>query len=1265
MVSHSVLCTPLQYIHGRNISDAVSRLLDLILQLRGKKVIYLHGWSGFGVTPVLRSMVQKLSSTECRPELCHHRLIYIDCSEWKSRRSLQRKIAEELKFDQTTMNMFDKQDEEDDFSGVDQVSRDLINDVSIMIDKTLREHSFIIIFLNGSDDELDLIDFGVPPFSTFANNIMIWSFKRRPLTLQDTWKYYFSRLEAKLRFTPLFVYSYFHIQELTPSEFGDLLHEEAASIVARHPCIQGIDLTMVKDCCLYEMFLCLSVHRTTEFSWAAHASNYWICDGIIKGDQTKEISSALHPEIRWECDPFLLDRVCKKLLKFDAPFLVINDDTVYNKKPCRWVSLTSKNLKVDDRGMKIIMKKASTLFVAFERTDKVPAGLPDGLFKYSSNLGVLVLFYCAFSFTEPPFLQCRGLRFLGLDHCINNLTTEGEGYCIEWAFLHSLWVLDLRYTDWDEILAEEKIDLMANLMDLNIEGLRCWQFLNQLQTRLPYLRRLRIIRPTQQEKISADTSISFVERTKLEILDLSGNSEMKKLPTNLSNACVLQVLVLDGCDGLENVDAPTEIPSSLTSFSLDSYGPAHHGTSSNIELPPESSYTKHFYDQDKKDVKTIKISLQGCKQLSILFLRGLSNLMELDLSGTALTVLDFGSMVVDVPRLKRLFLLGCGFLRAIKWGSILEQQLQLELLCIDTRPGTWTRPSPTKHDPSHFQVHAVLADVRLARSLWTLAYEKRELNVSFDIHVPSSGIVDCETLRQPEAISNEMTKPTELHHHCLANQYDDVLTEIRDTPTPIEAFPEPPAGRLDSHVEINCGGCILETELTRSGSYGSLGGIITEFTKSLHVHDASINVSMPAGSWTCLKWCRMERFSGSEGAVFSRCLKNPDDLEIIWVSEIAMARCVWINGRLFASLRHLNLRSCPRLEYALPLGANNYSLFPSLKTIHVVHCGDLRHVFALNKDFYSYNPDYGMLFPALAAICLHDLPKLMGICEVTKMFTPNLQTVKIRGCFNLRRLPTVGELPPTGCVRWWKPAVEVEKDVWDALEWDGMDARHHPSYYEPPVHSRYYRKRRLLRGSLLRAIELSIYEAECMVRDCFMPAKHGEVVNVPLLPRPVQQNLSHLPGIAREHLVLVRHHPVRTSRRPRSVALVPEQRQQQETVEAYLRGDAGEQSKSTPSLNWSRPEFVAVYATARGTKLAVEVLRIGVSVGVKEPTAFRMDGKEVVVGRDAVEMAVRSIMDGGEEGEERRRRAAALAAKVRAATVEGRKVFVALKEHVL
>lgn len=33
---------------------------------------------------------------------------------------------------------------------------------------------------------------------------------------------------------------------------------------------------------------------------------------------------------------------------------------------------------------------------------------------------------------------------------------------------------------------------------------------------------------------------------------------------------------------------------------------------------------------------------------------------------------------------------------------------------------------------------------------------------------------------------------TKLKHHFLARQYSDVLTEIRQTRTPMEAFPESP-----------------------------------------------------------------------------------------------------------------------------------------------------------------------------------------------------------------------------------------------------------------------------------------------------------------------------------------------------------------------------------------------------------------------------------------------------------------------------------------
>ncbi|XP_044960575.1 uncharacterized protein LOC123411678 [Hordeum vulgare subsp. vulgare] len=98
-------------------------------------------------------------------------------------------------------------------------------------------------------------------------------------------------------------------------------------------------------------------------------------------------------------------------------------------------------------------------------------------------------------------------------------------------------------------------------------------------------------------------------------------------------------------------------------------------------------------------------------------------------------------------------------------------------------------------------------------------------------------------------------------------------------------------------------------------------------------------------------------------------------------------------------------------------------------------------------------------FPKLATIHLHDLPVLQQICEV-KMVAPNLKTIKIRGCWALRRLPVVGTR--SGDMK--KPTAEIEKDVWDALEWDGEVC---PDHFEAPLHSRYYKKK-LPRVSVLR-----------------------------------------------------------------------------------------------------------------------------------------------------------------------------------------------------
>ncbi|KAJ1258553.1 hypothetical protein BS78_10G084300 [Paspalum vaginatum] len=86
-----------------------------------------------------------------------------------------------------------------------------------------------------------------------------------------------------------------------------------------------------------------------------------------------------------------------------------------------------------------------------------------------------------------------------------------------------------------------------------------------------------------------------------------------------------------------------------------------------------------------------------------------------------------------------------------------------------------------------------------------------------------------------------------------------------------------------------------------------------------------------------------------------------------------------------------------------------------------------------------------------------------------------------------------------------------------------------------------------------------------------------------------------------------------------------------------------------PVVTW--PHFTDQFLNE---KMAVEALGIGVSVGVKEPLTYQAVKKEIVVGRDVVEAAVRSVMGGGEDAEERRRRARALAAKAqRAAQIGG------------
>ncbi|XP_051220933.1 uncharacterized protein [Lolium perenne] len=753
-------------------------------------------------------------------------------------------------------------------------------------------------------------------------------------------------------------------------------------------------------------------------------------------------------------------------------FLVVKDADVYKEGPYRWISVTSRNMEIS--GFQTIPATTSSLLLAFERFNHSSI-LPNGMFENASNLGVLVLCSCAFNFASPPFRMCQSLRFLGLDHCTTSKIGEEENHNhTEWAWLYNLLVLDLRYTDWDEILSVEKMSLMTNITELNIEGVRCWQYTAQLQGRLPNLQRLRITRLTCPWVTSNDFDDSFIDKTCMEILDLSGNSDMKNLPASLSKASSLQMLVLDGCDGLESVGVPSRLPASLRCFSFDGYGPTSQRTLT-TELP-----LKHFRPstaEDEKDIMTSKISLEGCTELGNLFVRGLNNLVELDLSGTAIKILDFKTMVVQVPRLKRLFLIGCEHLRAINSLHVTS----LELICIDTRARI-SRPRPSIDADKCFglQLHAIALDARISYSLKKLLLPSPDLvrvpteDIYFNIHITSSPRVYDGVVKFEETNNEKFDHYDQgsLHQLIPAGKYIDVLSMVENTP--MQAFPQPPATKLDRHMEIAEGSCYVESGLEREL------GLLMEIVESLHLHDVSIHATIRGAicRWSYIRWCRVERCPKLDTVFPSRCY-GFSTLQTLWASDLLMARQIWSKGSPFGSLKnlqHLHLQSCPRLQFMIPVCGSS---FPCLETLHIIRCGDLVHVFELNRWYpedilsamgfglsFETIPLYpkeiisaGVLFPKLTTIHLHDLPKLKQISKV-KMVAPALESIRIRGCWSLRGLPSVAARTQGEK----KPAVEIEKDVWDALEWDAGQC---PDHFEAPVHSRYYKKK-LPRVSFLR-----------------------------------------------------------------------------------------------------------------------------------------------------------------------------------------------------
>ncbi|KAM0843028.1 hypothetical protein ACQ4PT_057976 [Festuca glaucescens] len=735
-------------------------------------------------------------------------------------------------------------------------------------------------------------------------------------------------------------------------------HEAAQVSCNKHGHII-IDPTIAAECVLYMLKQCSTGSHIVDYDWAVHTSNYWVCDGIIALtdiDKAWQVGVVLQREVR--------------LLGIDNR-LNVGESTI----------IPSSHLVRSREYMPYWISTATCGFVLS------PTGImPKNMFRHSHQLGVLKLSRCTFSFSSPPFLCCHSLRFLWLEHCQDLLTrtsttdhyqTDSDkeeldnNITMSWECFQKLWVLDLRYTDYDQILSTRVMDLMIQLRELTVMGAKNWD-MSHLRGRLRNIRKLRVTKST-----CYFNNDMFTEMEIMELLDFSGNTirqGMTSLSGPASNSS-LETVIVDGCDGLK------------------------------------------------------MISFRGCKELKNMFLKGLlGSLEELDLSGTKVKTVDLRG--VQSEHLKRIILLGCKKIRACVLGNIWPKVLRIDTTSTsastDGREASHSHPygdrslQKQKEEMLKYGWQISLMDARLLR--WFSKLEGLISNVHLDI-------CTAHTLggSNVQGTSSDKMVQVQPHSSTLINsRYGDALIDVPVAEIMMWDCPKIPIGRSRKR-------CIIEIIMQGQGNElleDAPGGLlfpdfIFNAVKSLHVYDNLSITSIPEPShgsaWNWIGWCRIERCPKIHTAFIVP--QGGDEDRLVHVHVLPF----------FIFVTNIVLRS--------------------LETLEILYCGDLKEVFPLGSELQGKDV---VEVPNLRHIHLHELPSLQRICG-RRMSTPNLETIKVRGCWSLRRLPAVGHNTRL-------PKVDFEKEWWDNLEWDGLEEHHHPSLYEP-THSLYSQ---LPRVSLLR-----------------------------------------------------------------------------------------------------------------------------------------------------------------------------------------------------
>jgi disease resistance protein RPS2 len=453
----------------------------------------------------------------------------------------------------------------------------------------------------------------------------------------------------------------------------------------------------------------------------------------------------------------------------------------------------------------------------------------------------------------------------------------------------------------------------------------------------------------------------------LGILDLSF-TKIKVLPSSISCLAMLRMLLLIGCDLLEEIQ--------------------HMGSLVQLEVMNASGCSS---------LRSIESGSFDCMVL----------LKVLDLSGTSIT------MLASIPasmELHHLHLQSCAFMQSelpygvSKSGAVINLQLgsienlaywmdMLWLPCgltfqLSDRSGMQVSfdidgdgKTYVYADDAHF-FNCLEKD----SSLWFNCFQKFQIVISplMDDHQTTD--IDAQVMKTDSISQNSYFRTRHFSHSIDPDRYLE-LNGIIGVPCDLDG--------ILCHAEV-----ISLQRLTVTAEFPDLNLTSMEAVRELWVENCN----------------QLETLLSADEV---QALSARGNLHRLWISntENLLSLCKGVKDMTsFSCLKHLLLDCCPNLKCVFPAALR----LPNLETLRIRFCDILERVFdspALGEDS----------LPRLQLLQLWELHELTSVCSGV---LPSLKNLKVRGCAKLQRIPVgmnenIPLLVTNGEESWW------DSLIWD------------------------------------------------------------------------------------------------------------------------------------------------------------------------------------------------------------------------------------------